>query len=269
MEHSVTRHVCYADADHASVHTFSGKRYRVDLLRLISTCGQLQYNDIPCGHAAAVIQRYRPPPTIPQRNAWDYIHCPQHHSCCYDRLVHTSHASRRYRWITSASTARAVGALPPLFRKPKGRPQTVSISAGEQRARRARAGLLPDLRTHIQRFSRCREEGHNVLNVVLYLRGCSCCAIRVTLRDISRLRCVARFVGKDVLVGERVGVGMNEGFGEGTGRQVAWARVRASGEGTGRQVYRQLCFFLGGPFFSLYTKIYHTVSLEPMKWFPS
>ena len=54
---------------------------------------------------------------------------------------------------------------PPLFKKLKGRPQPARITAGEQRARRAAyAGALPDITNRIQRCSRCREEGHNVLN---------------------------------------------------------------------------------------------------------
>ena len=72
MKHSLVRHVRYADADHASVHAFSGKWYQVDLLHRICTCGRFQYNDISRGHAVAVIQRYRPPPPTPQRNARDY-----------------------------------------------------------------------------------------------------------------------------------------------------------------------------------------------------
>ena len=72
MEHSLVGHVRYADADHASEHTFSGKRYQVDLLQ---PCGRFKYNDIPCGHAASVIQTYRLPPPIPRRNARDNIAC--------------------------------------------------------------------------------------------------------------------------------------------------------------------------------------------------
>ena len=60
MQHSLVPHVRCADDDHASVHTFSGKWYQVDLLQRICTCGRFQYNDIPCGHAVAVIQRYIP-----------------------------------------------------------------------------------------------------------------------------------------------------------------------------------------------------------------
>ena len=60
-------------------------------------------------------------------------------------------------------------------------------------------------------------------------------------------------------MGEGVGVGEGEGVGEGTGRQAAWAWGRAR---AGRHTGGCLIFSL---VFSLYTKIYHTVSLELMK----
>ena len=53
----------------------------------------------------------------------------------------------------------------PLFKKPRGRPQTARMSAGKQRARTAHAlGALPDVPDRVQRCSRCRQEGHNIRN---------------------------------------------------------------------------------------------------------
>ena len=145
------------------MRTCSGKWYQVDLLQRICTCGRFQYNDIPCGHAVAVIQRYRPPPPTTQCNARDYI----------ARNLTFAAMNAIY---TQVMPPVDVGGLqvplrpelwecrPPLFKKPKGCPLTARIAAKEQRARRAaRAGALPDIPNHIQRCSRCREEGHNVL----------------------------------------------------------------------------------------------------------
>jgi len=68
LRESIVREVRYADADHASVHAFSGNWYQVDLVQWICACGRFKYNDIPCGHATVVIQRYRPPPPTSQRS---------------------------------------------------------------------------------------------------------------------------------------------------------------------------------------------------------
>ena len=51
--HQIIRH---ADANNASVLSFSGRWYAVDLLVRTCSCGRFQCNNIPCGHAVAVIQ---------------------------------------------------------------------------------------------------------------------------------------------------------------------------------------------------------------------
>ena len=56
--------------------------------------------------------------------------------------------------------------------------------------------------------------------------------------------------------------------GESTGWQAAWAWARAGGERTCKQASLQAVVFFLGPFFSLYTKIYHTVGLELQKRYP-
>ena len=89
---------------------------------------------------------------------------------------------------------------------------------------------------------------------MLYLRGCSGFAIRITLRDIAR-SCnvqVARLAKRGCGWGKGVGMGV------GTGRQAAWSWASAQagrrvgvGEGTGRQavVFFLVVFFSGWSFF--------------------
>jgi len=65
MDHALVRKVRSADADNASVHTYSGKWYQVDLLRRTCSCGRFQYHDIPCGHTGLVVIRSVRPEACP------------------------------------------------------------------------------------------------------------------------------------------------------------------------------------------------------------
>jgi hypothetical protein len=137
MDHALVRNVRYADADNASVHTYSGKCYHVDLLRRTCSCGRFQYHHIPCGHAVAVIQQFRPPAPSPQRNPRDYIP----YNLTVAAMVATYSQSLPPIDVGALQAPPGDPALwecrPPLFRKAKGRPQTARLTAGEQRGRRA------------------------------------------------------------------------------------------------------------------------------------
>jgi len=123
----------YADADNASVHTCSGKWYQVDLLRRTCSCGCFQYHDILCGHAVAVIQRFRPLAPSPQRSPRDYIP----YNLTVAAMVATYSQSLPPIDVGALQAPTGVPALwecrPPLFKKAKGRPQTARLTAGEQR----------------------------------------------------------------------------------------------------------------------------------------
>ena len=74
MNFSNHRLIRYADPLHASVLSMSGKWYVVDLEARTCTCGHFQYDDIPCGHAVAVIQNYRSPDDAQaRRSARDFV----------------------------------------------------------------------------------------------------------------------------------------------------------------------------------------------------
>ena len=73
MAFSNHRRIQFADAMHASVLSFQGKWYVVDLLARTCTCGHFQYNDIPCGHAIAVIQTYQDPAGSQRLSARDFV----------------------------------------------------------------------------------------------------------------------------------------------------------------------------------------------------
>jgi hypothetical protein len=94
------------------------------------------------------------------------LHCPQPHSCCYGRHLHTSHASRRCRCNTSATTARAVGMPATSIQKTEGAPADCPHYSPGAASTPCRScwGTTRHPNHRIQRCSRCREEGHNVLN---------------------------------------------------------------------------------------------------------
>jgi hypothetical protein len=124
------------------------------------------HHDIPCGHAVAVIQRFRPPAPSPQRNPRDYIP----YNLTVAAMVATYSQSLPPIDVGALQAPPGDPALwecrPPLFKKAKGRPQTARLTAGEQRGRRAAwRGALPEVPDRVpQRCSRCRQEGHNILN---------------------------------------------------------------------------------------------------------
>jgi hypothetical protein len=79
LEESTTfsnhRLIRFADPMHASVLSFQGKWYVVDLEARTCTCGHFQFNDVPCGHAIAVIE-YKPavtPEGGARRPARDFV----------------------------------------------------------------------------------------------------------------------------------------------------------------------------------------------------
>ena len=74
MEFSNHRLVRMADEFHGSVLSFRDKWYAVDLHRRTCSCGRFGYNDVPCGHAIAVIQGFRAAGNEgPQRSARDFV----------------------------------------------------------------------------------------------------------------------------------------------------------------------------------------------------
>ena len=160
MSFSNHRRIQFADAMHASVLSFQGKWYVVDLLASTCTCGHFQYNDIPCGHAIAVIQEYRDPAGDQRRSARDFIP--------YNLTLETFKAA----YAEPMLPVEVEGLEPqgdndcraPLFKKARGRPQTARLTAGEQRAREAAwNGALQNIPDRVQHCSRCGREGHNVL----------------------------------------------------------------------------------------------------------
>ena len=155
------RLIRYADPLHASVLSMSGKWYVVDLEARTCTCGHFQYDDIPCGHAVAVIQTYRNPDGAQaRRSARDFV------------AFNLTLAAFRATYDGPAMPPVEIATLAPqenepchapLFKKARGRPQTARLTAGEQRARLAAYnGALENIPDRVQRCSRCREEGHNV-----------------------------------------------------------------------------------------------------------
>ena len=92
--------------------------------------------DIPCGHAIAVIQRFRPLAPSPQRNPRDYIP----YNLTVSAMVASYSQSLPPIDVDAFQAPPGDPALwecrPPLFNKAKGRPQTTRPTAGEQRGRR-------------------------------------------------------------------------------------------------------------------------------------
>jgi len=149
-----------ADEFRGSVLSFRGKWYAVDLQQHTCSCGQFQYNDVPCGHAIAVIQGFCVTANEgPQRSARDFV--------SYNLTVAALKATYARVIppvdITDLQPQEEFPCQPPRFRKPRGRPQTKCLTAGEMRARTtAWRGALQDVPNRIQHCSRCKQEGHNV-----------------------------------------------------------------------------------------------------------
>jgi len=97
----------------------------------------LANHDIPCGHAIAVVQLFRPLAPSPQRNAQDYIP----YNLTVAAMVASYSQSLPPIDVGTLQAPPGDPALwegrPPLFKKAKGRPQTARPTAGEQRGRRA------------------------------------------------------------------------------------------------------------------------------------
>ena len=161
MNFSNHRLIRYADPLHASVLSMSGKWYVVDLEARTCTCGHFQFDDIPCGHAVAVIQTYRSPDGAQaRRSARDFV--------AFNLTLTAFRATYDGPVMPPVEIATLAPhenepCHAPLFKKARGRPQTARLTAGEQRARLAAYnGMLENIPDRVQRCSRCREEGHNV-----------------------------------------------------------------------------------------------------------
>jgi hypothetical protein len=160
MEFSNPRLVRMADEFRGSVLSFRDKWYAVDLHQRTCSCGRFQYNDVPCGHAIAVIQGFRAAGNEdPQRSARDFV--------SYNLTVAALKATYARVIppvdITNLQPQEEFPCQPPRFRKLRGRPQTKRLTAGEMRGRTAAwRGALQDVPDRIQKCSRCRQEGHNV-----------------------------------------------------------------------------------------------------------
>ena len=176
MASSNHRRIQFADAMHASVLSFQGKWYVVDLLARTCTCGHFQYNDIPCGHAIAVIQTYQDPAGGQCRSARD---------CVSNNLTLEAFKAT---YIEPILPVEVEGLEPqgdndcraPLFKKARGRPQTTRLTAGEQRGRQAAwNGALQNIRDRVQHCSRCHREDLNVLR-------CQAIPIGLLIRFVAR-----------------------------------------------------------------------------------
>jgi len=159
MEFSNHRSLRMADPFCGSVLSFRGKWYAVDLQERTRSCGWFQYNDIPCGHAVAVIQGFHAPVEEPPRSARDFV--------AYNLTI----AAFKATYVEAMPPVDIMGLQPmdnfpchpPLFKKNRERPQTNRLTAGEVRASTAAwNGALQNVPDRVQRCSRCRQEGHNV-----------------------------------------------------------------------------------------------------------
>ena len=135
MSFSNHRRIQFADAIDASVLSFQRKWYVVDLLASTCTCGYFQYNDIPCGHAIAVIQEYHNPAGGQRHSAREFIPC------------NLTLEAFKAAYAEPMLPVQVEGLEPrgdndcraPPPKKARGRPQTTCLTAaaGEQRAREA------------------------------------------------------------------------------------------------------------------------------------
>jgi hypothetical protein len=153
-----------ADQNRGSVLSFMGKWYVVDLEEHTCSCGRFQFHDVPCGHAIAIIQAAnRGAP----RNFIPYNLTVAAMIATYATAmppIDIANLEIRRMPLGEDEWAGQPLCRPPLFKKPRGRPQTARLTAGEQRARRAELRGALDVPDRVQRCSRCRGEGHNVRN---------------------------------------------------------------------------------------------------------
>ena len=104
-----------------------------DLLARTCTCGYFQYNDIPCGHAIAVIQTYQDPAGGQRRSARDFVSynlTPEAFKATYVEPMLPVE-------VEGLEPQGDNGCRAPPFKKARGRPQTTRLTAGEQRGRQA------------------------------------------------------------------------------------------------------------------------------------
>ena len=178
MQFSNHQLVRFADPHHASVLSFLGKwyskpcfsqscqklintvRYAVDLLARTCSCGRFQHDDVPCGHATAVIRGYHDPAGGLHRSVRDFVA----HNLTVPAFRATYTAPMPLVEITGLQPRNDMLCRAPLVKKARGRPQVARFTAGEQRARVAAFnGALQNIPDRLQRCSRCHQEGHNIL----------------------------------------------------------------------------------------------------------
>jgi hypothetical protein len=149
------RRVLCQDRLHGSVVSFSGASYTVDLENASCTCGRFQVNNIPCGHAIALINKLnlQPRDFIPK-----YFLLTTYKQTYTENLVAVNIANL---------TPSGDDCYPPHLRKPRGRPKEKRLRKGERcrreiAARAAAAGAIAAVPDNIvQRCSQCRGVGHN------------------------------------------------------------------------------------------------------------
>ena len=149
------RRVLCQDRLHGSVVSFSGASYIVDLENASCTCGHFQVNNIPCGHAIALINKLnlQPRDVIPK----------------YFLLTTYKESYTEIQVAVNIADLTPDGddCYPPHLRKPRGRPKEKRLRKGERRrreiaARPAVAGALAEVPDNtVQRCSQCRGVGHN------------------------------------------------------------------------------------------------------------
>jgi hypothetical protein len=158
IEFSQHRLVQVADMLHGSVVSFSGERYTVNLDKHTCTCGRFQVNEIPCGHAVALINKLRLSPR-------DFI--PEFFSLQTYRDTYSTNLLP----VSVDHLDVCADCEPPLQQKPRGRPKERRLRKGERQrkknearavARAAAVGAPVDLPDHApQRCGQCGGVGHN------------------------------------------------------------------------------------------------------------
>ena len=120
-----------------------GKWYNVDLLQHTCSCGHFQFNEVPCGHAIAVIrvvEHGAPRDFVPYN-----LTIPSLRSAYAVPMasLEISGLEVHYANLNPADGEAGVAlersplCRAPNFKKARGRPQTARRTAGEQRARLA------------------------------------------------------------------------------------------------------------------------------------
>jgi hypothetical protein len=151
------RLVLRQDELHGSVLSYSKSRFFVNLAEHTCSYGRFQFNDIPCGHAVALIYKLRGHPR-------DFI--PRFFSLeTYRDTYRENMRPVNINAIESLSLSEMC--LAPLLGRPRGRPKERRMRKGERKRRdtmrRAIAqGALPDVPVNApQRCQQCNNIGHN------------------------------------------------------------------------------------------------------------